>query len=393
MHHRDKLTNFAAKINNKGLRIAVNTRLLLKDKLEGIGWVSYEYLKRITEAHPEHEFFFLFDRPYSDEFIFSKNVTPIVVSPPARHPILYYIWFELMIPRVLRKIKADVFFSPDSYLSLKTKVKSVTIFHDLNFEHRPKDVPFLARKYYQFFFPKYAKKAVKIISVSEYTKKDTIDLYGISPEKIEVVYNGVNENFKPIPKEEQKIIRKKYTNGKPYFVFVGAFNPRKNLPNLFKAYNHYQETVNDDVQLVVIGEKMYWTPEIEAVYKAMKHKDKIVFTGRLPMSELVEVVGSAMIMTYVSFFEGFGIPIVEGFRAGIPVITSNTSSMPEVAGDAAYIVDPWKVEEIAQAMIELRQNPDLRQEYIRKGNTRKNDFSWDRGAEKVWKIIEQTGTE
>ncbi len=393
MHHRDKLTNFAAKINNKGLRIAVNTRLLLKDKLEGIGWVSYEYLKRITEAHPEHEFFFLFDRPYSDEFIFSKNVTPIVVSPPARHPILYYIWFELMIPRVLRKIKADVFFSPDSYLSLKTKVKSVTIFHDLNFEHRPKDVPFLARKYYQFFFPKYAKKAVKIISVSEYTKKDTIDLYDISPEKIEVVYNGVNENFKPIPKEEQEIIRKKYTNGKPYFVFVGAFNPRKNLPNLFKAYDHYQETVNDDVQLVVIGEKMYWTPEIEAVYKAMKHKDKVVFTGRLPMSELVEVVGSAMIMTYVSFFEGFGIPIVEGFRAGIPVITSNTSSMPEVAGDAAYIVDPWKVEEIAQAMIELRQNPDLRKEYVCKGNTRKNDFSWDRGAEKVWKIIEQTGTE
>ena len=389
MHHRDKLTNFAAKINNKGLRIAVNTRLLLKNKLEGIGWVSYEYLKRITEAHPEHEFFFLFDRPYSDEFIFSNNVTPIVVSPPARHPILYYIWFELMIPRVLRKIKADVFFSPDSYLSLKTKVKSVTIFHDLNFEHRPKDVPFLARKYYQYFFPKYAHKADKIISVSGYTKQDIIDLYDISPDKIEVIYNGVNENFRPIPQEEQEVIREKYTDGKPYFVFVGAFNPRKNLPNLFKAYDQYQEEVNDDVQLVVIGEKMYWTPEIEAVYKAMKHKDKVVFTGRLPMSELVEVVGSAMIMTYVSFFEGFGIPIVEGFRAGIPVITSNTSSMPEVAGGAAYIVDPRKVEEITKAMIELRNNPDLRNEYVRKGNIRKNDFSWDKGADKVWEIIER----
>ena len=139
--------------------------------------------------------------------------------------------------------------------------------------------------------------------------------------------------------------------------------------------------------MVVIGEKMYWTPEIEAVYKAMKHKDKVVFTGRLPMSELIEVVGSAMIMTYVSFFEGFGIPIVEGFRAGIPVITSNTSSMPEVAGDAAYIVDPKNVEEISDAMIQLRQNPELRAEYVRKGNVRMVDFSWSKGAELVWAIV------
>ena len=101
--------------------IAVNTRLLIKDKLEGIGWYTYETLSRMVKSHPEHEFYFLFDRPYSKEFIFEKNVHPVVISPPTRHPILWYIWFEWRIPKILRKINADVFLSPDGFLSLKSK--------------------------------------------------------------------------------------------------------------------------------------------------------------------------------------------------------------------------------------------------------------------------------
>ena len=114
------------------MKIAVNTRLLLKDKLEGIGWFSYESLKRICIAHPEHEFVFIFDRPYSEEFIFADNVTPVVVGPPARHPFLYILWFEISVAKVLRKHNVDVFLSTDGYLSLSTKVPSIAVLHDLN---------------------------------------------------------------------------------------------------------------------------------------------------------------------------------------------------------------------------------------------------------------------
>ena len=128
--------------------IAVNTRLLLPEKLEGIGWFTRETLSRITNDHPEHQFLFIFDRPYADEFIFSGNITPIVLSPPTRHPILWFIWFELQIPRILRKYKADLFFSPDGYLSLNTRVRQLAAIHDINFAHRPKDLPWLKAKYY-----------------------------------------------------------------------------------------------------------------------------------------------------------------------------------------------------------------------------------------------------
>jgi len=119
------------------MRIAINTRFLLKDKLEGIGWYTYEISKWLVEKHPEHEFIFFFDRPFDKSFIFGKNVTPVVLSPPARHPVLWYLWFEFVIPKALKKYKADLFFSPDGYLSLKTKVKTITVIHDIASFHFP----------------------------------------------------------------------------------------------------------------------------------------------------------------------------------------------------------------------------------------------------------------
>ena len=128
--------------------IAVNTRLLISGKLEGIGCFTRETLLRITRSHPEHQFLFIFDRPFADEFVFSGNVTPIVLAPPTRHPLLWYIWFEFQIPRILKKYQADLFFSPDGYLSLNTKTKQLAAIHDINFTHRSRDLPWLKSAYY-----------------------------------------------------------------------------------------------------------------------------------------------------------------------------------------------------------------------------------------------------
>ena len=165
------------------MKIAVNTRFLLSGKLEGIGIYTQEIFKRVVQLMPEHEFFFLFDRAYSSAFIFEKNVTPIVVHPPARHPFLWYWWFGKSIPKVLQENNIDVFISPDGFASLNTSVPQIITIHDLGFEHFPEHVPFLVRKFYRYFTPKYCEKAAKILAVSEYTKQDIISTYNIETKK------------------------------------------------------------------------------------------------------------------------------------------------------------------------------------------------------------------
>jgi glycosyltransferase involved in cell wall biosynthesis len=370
------------------LRIAVNTRLLIKNKLEGIGWFTYESLKRMTVSHPEHEFFFIFDRKFDPDFIFSKNVTPVVIGPQARHPILFYIWFEYSIPLVLKKIGADVFISPDAYLSLRTKIPTLLVIHDLNFEHYPEMVPFLARKHYQYFTPKFAKSAKRIATVSNFSKSDIVKQYKINPDKIDVVYNGANEIFQPVVEKVKMKTKKQFAEGKEYFVFIGALNPRKNLVNLFKAFDIYKTMSKSHFKLLVVGEKMWWNKKIKGTFEKMKFQGDVVFTGRLSPETLKNVIGSAIALTYVSYFEGFGIPIIEAFKMEIPVITSSVTSMPEIAQDAALLVDPFNPNEIAEAMLRIASDEKLCELLIEKGKQRSQQFSWDKTAANLWKSLE-----
>lgn len=371
------------------MRIAVNTRLLLKDRLEGIGWFTYESLKRITLAHPEHDFIFIFDRKYNEEFIFSDNIIPEVIFPQARHPFLYYLWFEYSVPYILKKYKADLFLSPDGYLSLSTKVKSIAVFHDLCFEHYPDDMPGMALKYYKYYFPKFAKKAARIATVSEFSKQDIMQQYGISDENIDVVYNGANESYFPLDSNAISMTKSELTGGSDYFVYVGALHQRKNIDNLFRSFDLFKETDNKNTKLVLVGKKMWWTESLQSAYDSMKYKEDVILTGRLDTEKLHRVLGSAIALTYVSYFEGFGIPVVEAFYANVPVITSNVTSLPEVAGDAALLVDPFSVESIAEAMRKISLDENLRNELLIKGSKRKIMFSWDKTAVKLWNCIEK----
>lgn len=372
------------------MKIAVNVRLLLKNRLEGIGWFTYETLKRICASHPEHEFILIFDRQYSSDFIFSDNVTPVVVGPQARHPLLYMIWFELSIPRILRKYKADIFLSTDGYISLRTNVPTVSVIHDLNFEFYPKDLPLKDRLYYKFFFPRFAKKAKRIITVSEYSKYDIHRLYHIENSKIDVAYNGVKEVYKPIEESQKQIIRSEISNNCNYFVFVGALHPRKNLVGLFEAFDVYKKRNKTQQKLVIVGNKLWWTKAIEEAYERMEYQSEVIFLGHLSPERLNEVVASSTALVYVSYFEGFGIPIIEAFKAETAVITSNVTSMPEVAGNAALIIDPFNKEEIADAMYKIEVDPNLRSSLIELGKKRVTQFSWDNTAEKIWHSLMKT---
>lgn len=142
------------------MRIAINTRFLLTSKMEGFGWYTYEITKRLVENHPEHQFFFFFDRKFDNRFIFGKNIHPVVLPPPARHPILFYLWNEWSVKRALKKYKIDLYFSPDGYLSLNSNVKQISVIHDLGFVHHPEDLPKINARYLNHFFPKYAQKSI-----------------------------------------------------------------------------------------------------------------------------------------------------------------------------------------------------------------------------------------
>lgn len=386
-HEADYAYFRGKKIN---MLIAVNTRMLRLNKMEGIGYFTYESFKRITEAHPEHNFLFIFDRPYDPSFIFSKNTKAIIIAPPARHPILWYIWYEWSLTRALKKYKPDLFVSTDGFISLKSKIKSLAVIHDINFEHYPGDLPFIYRSYYRYFFSRFAKFATRIATVSAYSKKDLVETYSIPENKIDIVYNGASEGFKPVPAIEQQKIRNRYTQGKPYFLFIGTLHQRKNIANLLKAFDRFRIQSQSDYRLVLAGTKRWWTKEMESAFESMSYNNEVVFTGRIPDQDLYLLTGSAFAVTYVSLFEGFGIPIVEAFRCHIPVICSNTTSMPEIAGDAAILVDPFSVEDIANAMIKMDSDKELRENLIEKSRKRKEIFSWNKTSEDLWQSILKT---
>ena len=371
------------------MKIAVNTRLLLKNRLEGIGQFSRETLSRITKAHPEHQFYFLFDREYDESFVFSDNVTPLVAHPQARHPYLWYLFFEWGIPLKLRKIKPDLFLSTDGWIPTKLDIPVVNVIHDLNFLHHPEFVPPVVRRYYDRYFPKFARNATRVATVSQFSSDDIRESYQIPADRIDVVYNGANPAYRPYTEEEKNAVKQQYTDGFDFFLFVGLIHKRKNLDNIFKAFDTFKDRSQSPMKLAVVGDKKWWAGEIENTYLAMRHREDVVMLGRQQIDVLSALTASATALVYASLFEGFGLPIVDAFNAHTPVITSNISSMPEIAGNAALLVNPYPADEIADAMYQLYNNPELRKQLIDKGIARKDLFTWERSADLLWQTIEK----
>jgi glycosyltransferase involved in cell wall biosynthesis len=371
------------------MNIAVNTRFLLKDKLEGIGWFTYETMKRITRKHKKHTFFFLFDRPWDQEFIFSENVVPVQLFPPARHPFLWYLWFEFSVNLFLKRNEMDFFISTDGYIPLKSKTPTLNVIHDINFEHRPYDLPWLTRWYYRFFFPRFAEKADRLATVSEYSKKDLVNTYGIRHEKVDVVYNGINTLYGPVTNDVKFSVKEQYADGQEFFIFVGALHPRKNIPGLLKAYDLFRKESASNHKLVIVGEKMFRNRELQATYDGMSYKEEVIFTGRLNPEDLHALLASATAMVFVPFFEGFGIPVIEAYSCRIPVIASNVTSVPEVAGEAALYADPEDINGIKNQMVKITTDHSLRKRLIENIDKQLNKFSWDSTADLLWSSCER----
>jgi glycosyltransferase involved in cell wall biosynthesis len=351
------------------MQVVVNTRLLLKSKLEGIGRFSHETLYRLVKMHPDWHFIFLFDRPFDEQFIYGDNVTPIELYPPARHTVLIHWYYQWSVKRLLKQLKPDLFYSPDAHGVVNPPCKQLITIHDVNFEH------FITRKYAHAQY-------TSLNTVSEFSKNDIARIYDLEASKIEVIGNGVNNNFKPISDEEKQAVRAIFSDGKPYYFFVGSIHPRKNLENMIQAFNAFKHETKGSHKFLISGSG--WSQsDLKKVFAGAEFIDDVVYLGRIKEAFLPQLIAAAEALMYVSKFEGFGIPIIEAFACKTPVITSNVSSLPEVAGDAALFSSPEDILSIKENMLLLHNNQDLKLALIDKGFARKESFSWDIMAERL----------
>jgi len=241
--------------------------------------------------------------------------------------------------------------------------------------------------YLRTLLPKSIKNADMIIAVSENTKKDIINCFNISSDKIQVVYEGVDDFFKIInDKGRLEQVRKKYNISKDFILNVSMITPRKNLITLIKAFKLLRDSKNIKCQLVIAGGKGWWYEDVFKTVSALRLEDEVIFTGYVPDEDLLYLYNAATLFAYPSLYEGFGLPILEAMSCGCPVVASNVSSIPEVCEDAALMINPKDVEELSQAMYKLIIEGSLRQMLIKKGLERVKQFSWRKTAEQTLEI-------
>lgn len=366
--------------------IAINAWILRNLNIDGIGNFTIQTTQNLAKINPKQIFYVLTDWNYSTSYFTEyPNIKIKKIFPPRRHPFLYIFFMEIVLPIYLLYNKIDVFIGMDGMLSLLSSKKQIAVIHDLNFFHYPRNLPFRNRLFYNIFYPLYAKKSKSIITVSEFTKQDIIKSYKINPNKITVVYCAAKSIFHPVSEMEKRNIKIKHTSGKPFFIFIGSIHPRKNLENTIKAFAIFLKKANKDFKLILVGNFLWNNKKIFNLIDHLKINNHVLIKGRLTDSETNDLLASAEALIFMSYFEGFGIPILEAFSTETPVICSNTTSINEISENAALKAPPNNPEEISEKMLQLTNSNELRKELVKKGTIRNKDFSWEKTAELLYK--------
>lgn len=369
------------------MRIVVNTRFWRLEGLEGYGYFTEQVFRRMAERHAEHDFLFVFDRPVSSPLHLPGNVQVCVVGPPARHPLLWRWWYNWRIPGVLKQFKADVFVSPDGIASLRTRVPQCLVVHDLAFLHNPDWLPASIRRYYRTQVPKFLNAVSSLATVSETSRAELIQRYRIAPDRVDVVYSAAKPDFRLLAAAEKTDIKQRFTDGKEYFLYTGAIHPRKNLIGLLKAFSVFKKRQQNGFKLVLAGRLAWHSGQFETLLSTYKYRADVILTGYVELTTLVALTGSAYALVYPSYYEGFGVPVLEAMQAGVPVITSAGTSMEEIAGAAALYADPGDPASIAEQMNRLYIDEALRRRLIEAGGAVAAHFHWEKTAERVWDCL------
>jgi len=359
------------------MKVGVSARILLAGRLEGVGRFTLETVNAMAKAHPEDQFILFFDRPYDSNYLTYPNMKGVTIYLPTRLPFLLWIWLELLLPLYLWLYKVDVLYAPDNFLSLKTRVPTLLVCHDIVYHHFPESISKRWISYYQKYMPLYLSKASKVASVSQFVKDDLVSSLGVNKNKIEVVYNA-------LPNRVETTLINKFSFNFNYFIYVGSLHPRKNIINLIYAFEHFKVSDQSDTNLVLVG-RMAW--DTEEITDMIKSNDSIINLKDVEDDQVYGLIRNSIGLVYVSTSEGFGIPILEGFHCEVPVITSNVTSMPEVASKAALLVNPTNIEEISNAFKAISTDKELSNYLVNEGRKRIKDFNWTKSANQLFSSL------
>jgi len=319
-----------------------------------------------------------------NKYSFFKPDTTRDLSAPKR-----FIWDQFEIVKKAMREKVDILHQPTFSAPILYNKKVIVTCHDLIALLYGKDIPFWSRQFFGRWMPFSYKKATKIICISENTKKDLIKLLKIKPEKIKVIHLAAADEFRPIS-DTKKIeeVKKKYKINGKYFLHIGTLNPRKNLEFLIKVFNEIIKSFSE-YKLVITGKKGWYFEGLFNLVKDLKLSDKVVFTGYIEDQDAPYLYNGSELFLFPSFYEGFGLPPLEAMSCGIPVISSNTSSMPEVVADAGILLSPTDQDAWVKSAFAILNNSDLREILSKKGLEQAKNFSWKKCAQETLKVYEE----
>ncbi len=391
------------------MTVGIDIRVLARSTRTGVEEYTINLLSRLLRLDKNLEFKLFFNAYYKKELNYDWLKLPNVLLREFKIPNRFlFIWARyLSLPKIDKLLKGvEVFFNPHFFNApVSRHCKKVMTFHDLSFEYYPEHFSWRKRLWQKFLMNirREARQADKIIAVSESTKQDLVDLYKIPEEKVRVIYSGVGEEFKEIRNlkparsaeqdeagETRKKIKEEYNLPEKFILYFGTIEPRKNIIGLIKAFELLKEKKDfDNFFLVIAGAKGWSYKNIFRAASESKYASQIIFTGFVEPQDKVYLYNLASLFVYPSFFEGFGFPPLEAMACGVPTITSNTSSLPEVVADAALMIDPFNIGELAWAMEQILTDDGLRQELIHRGLERAKIFSWNKCAEETISLIKQ----
>ncbi|MFH1745306.1 MAG: glycosyltransferase family 1 protein [bacterium] len=367
------------------MKIAIDMRSLSKSDWAGKQKYVFGFLKELFKIDQKNQYILYVDEKI--DFNAPNNYCLKIILGGSM------IW-HIKILFDLIKTKPDIYFGATSYIvpALNIFTENIIIIYDLvsflpdsNKNHNKK------AKYIEKLFMKLAcRNSRRIISISENTKKDLIKIFKIDPKIIQTVYPACSREFKIIEDENYlSEIRKKYDLPENFLLFVGTLEPRKNLIKLIESYNKFiGEKEFENYKLILVGKKGWHYDEIFRKVEELNLQNKIIFLGYAPDDDVPAFYNLASCFIYPSIYEGFGMPVIEAMRCGCPVITSNTSSLPEAAGDKAVLVDPESIDEIVTAIKNVLSDNVLRESMKKKGIEWSKKFSWENTARDISGIID-----
>lgn len=376
------------------MKIAVDARALLGGKRTGIEEYAINILENLFKKDSENEYI-LFLNSFSEPKIDLEwavklpNVTVKHFRYPNRLLNLFFWYFNW--PKIDKMIGGvDIFFMPNiDFAPVSRDAKLVLTMHDLSFYYYSETFSWKRRLWHFFVNPrKLAKRADKVIAISQSTKEDIMKIYGVSQSKVEVIHNGVSDNFKQIDRNDYRLlkIKEKYNLPFKFIFYLGTIEPRKNIIAIVRAYNQFRNLQDYRLnhKLVIAGVKGWKFGKIFKEINNSPYKEDIILTGYVKSKDKVFVYNLASVFVYPSFFEGFGFPVLEAMKCGIPVISSNTSSMPEIVNGAGIMVNPDEPDEIFYALQEILLKKDFKEKFRKKGLRQSIKFSWKNSSYKLW---------